>query len=326
LTTGSTIKVRDELDSYTSEILAKYGKNLNQHLKRMGVDFRIKIENKAAFAGGRPSLEYYLCLRDHPIQLGRPSEMNEMPSFRTVLSEGDKSTLAFALFLARLDLDPHIDQKIIVFDDPITSLDAHRQSQTVYRINAIAKKARQVIVLTHDLLFARRLWHECPDKSELKEFKIKRTKQGSSIVCWNLERETQGEYYQNYFTLADYLDYEYDGELLPVVRCIRPILEANFRLRWPKEFHSKMCLGDFIESIRESEPGSPLYSLLWLVDEMSDINSYCRRYHHSNPEADTALIIDQELRQYVGRTLDLIRGVWGEDRSLGDEQAAPTNE
>ena len=39
------------------------------------------------------------------------------------MSAGDRNTLALAFFFTNLDQSPDLAQKIIVIDDPITSLD-----------------------------------------------------------------------------------------------------------------------------------------------------------------------------------------------------------
>jgi wobble nucleotide-excising tRNase len=47
--------------------------------------------------------------------------------FDSALSLGDKSALAFAFFLARLENDPKRFEQIVVFDDPLSSLDSCRR-------------------------------------------------------------------------------------------------------------------------------------------------------------------------------------------------------
>ena len=71
-------------------------------------------------------------------------------SFRNTLSSGDRSTLALAFFLAQLDLDPGLPNKIVVFDDPFTSQDRSRRSCTQQFIRRKSAAAAQVIVLSHD--------------------------------------------------------------------------------------------------------------------------------------------------------------------------------
>src|SRR3546814_20771003 len=56
------------------------------------------------------------------------------PGFDTTMSAGDKNTFALAFFLSQLKRDPHIANKIVVFDDPFTSLDDFRRAMTAKEI------------------------------------------------------------------------------------------------------------------------------------------------------------------------------------------------
>src|SRR3546814_17593031 len=71
------------------------------------------------------------------------------------MSAGDKNTFALAFFLSQLKRDPHIANKIVVFDDPFTSLDDFRRAMTAKEIvrDGETDKAAQVIVLSHDKFF-----------------------------------------------------------------------------------------------------------------------------------------------------------------------------
>lgn len=68
-----------------------------------------------------------------------------------VLSEGEQKVLALADFLAEARLSGITAP--VIFDDPITSLDHRRVNEVARRIARLAEK-NQVIVFTHDILFA----------------------------------------------------------------------------------------------------------------------------------------------------------------------------
>ncbi len=80
------------------------------------------------------------------------------PAFRNTLSAGDRNTLALAFFFASLDQDPQLAQKIVVIDDPMTSLDEHRSLTTVQEMRRLVARVRQVIVLSHSKPFLCQLW------------------------------------------------------------------------------------------------------------------------------------------------------------------------
>jgi len=71
-------------------------------------------------------------------------------TLQDILSEGEESVIAIAAFLAELDLAPKFS--VLVFDDPVSSLD-HKWRDNVARRLAKLSAERQVIVFTHDLAF-----------------------------------------------------------------------------------------------------------------------------------------------------------------------------
>lgn len=74
---------------------------------------------------------------------------NHRPS--SVLSEGEQKVLALADFLAEGRMGAA--NAPILFDDPVTSLDYKRMSEVAARISTLAN-AHQVVVLTHNIMFA----------------------------------------------------------------------------------------------------------------------------------------------------------------------------
>ncbi|MFZ5476839.1 MAG: AAA family ATPase [Myxococcota bacterium] len=70
-----------------------------------------------------------------------------------VLSDGDRSTLALAVFLAGLDTQTDIANAVVVFDDPMTSMDWSRCVATAEAVTKCADVAAQVLVLSHHAPF-----------------------------------------------------------------------------------------------------------------------------------------------------------------------------
>ncbi|MHB0877028.1 MAG: AAA family ATPase [Anaerolineae bacterium] len=301
-----------KLDQYATAVLEKYESTINQYLVKCNAGFRI-CEAATAYSGGRASAEYVLEVADERVELASPKASPGTPDFGNTLSVGDRSTLAFAFFMARLDQDARIAERMVVLDDPVSSLDANRRRFTTDCIVRLCGLAQQVIVLTHDSYFARQLWDSvrCPKTS----CQLRRASgEDSNWAEWDIETETQGEYYRNYFMLVEYSDSGPRGEdhMRSVARCIRPLIEGNLRLRFPGAFRHHQWLGEFIKAVRESCAGDQLYCLLPQLQELSEINTYCSPYHHShNPAADSEPINDTELSAYVTRSIKLIAGILG---------------
>lgn len=82
------------------------------------------------------------------------------PSFKNTLSTGDRNTLALAFFFTSLDQDQNLNNKIVVIDDPMTSLDEHRTLATIHEMNDLAKRVNQMIVMSHSKPFLCQLWDD----------------------------------------------------------------------------------------------------------------------------------------------------------------------
>jgi hypothetical protein len=71
-----------------------------------------------------------------------------------ILSEGEQNACSIADFLTEVELDQN--NCGIVFDDPVTSLDHERKDKIAQRL-AVEAGQRQVVVLTHDIVFMSQL-------------------------------------------------------------------------------------------------------------------------------------------------------------------------
>ena len=99
---------------------------------------RVRVEMNRS--GGKFGSPYY--------KVGFFSDPNA--DISDVLSEGEQTCVAMAVFLAELSTAAH--KSALVFDDPVSSLD-HKWRHKVAKRLAEEAKERQVIVFTHDLIF-----------------------------------------------------------------------------------------------------------------------------------------------------------------------------
>jgi len=122
---------------------------------------------------------------------------------------------------------------------------------------------------------------------------------------------TRDAYLCNYFCLDEYLTAGACTDLRSVARCIRPLLEGNLRLRFPKSFTRDEWLGDFITKIRNSGPADSLSPLRPKLSDLEDINNYSKKYHHDQNQtgADTEPVNDTSLQAYARRALQFVSGV-----------------
>jgi len=304
-------KEKDALNKVANEVLNNYQADINQYLEHFGVDYQIS-EVKNSYLGGNPSSTYKLSINGVTYELGDPETPRGVPCFGNTLSTGDKTTMAFAFFLAKLKRDPALQKKTIIIDDPISSLDNHRKKCTVSEIAGLLPTSKQIVVLSHDPHFLFSIWDAAP-KDSINTLNILRSGENSIIGPWDIEQETQAEYFKNYFVLSDYLEHGPNGNRLrDVARCIRPLLEGNLRICFPGSFNRNEWLGDFIKKVREAGSADRLHVLKRWESELTQINDYSKQYHHEqNPSGfSSAPIQDSELKAFVKRTLKLIGGIY----------------
>lgn len=298
------------LDSYTSSVFTEYESRINEYLDGCGAGFKIE-EVKTTYAGGKASVTYRLLIRGTTVDLSTSKSIKCGPCFKNTLSEGDKSTLAFLFFIAKLERDPKISDKIIIFDDPVSSLDEHRRSFTQQQIIKLSQRCKQIIILTHDLYLARQIFEKFEnERFEIGTLQIKRREDTSIIEKWQIETDIRTYYFKNYNVILEYLDTgsRDSNHLLEVARCIRPLLEGYYRMKFPREFGKSEWLGNFINKVRNAKSGDSLYSIQPKLVELEDINDYSKKYHHDpNSGADSEHVNDIELQSYSRRPISLIQ-------------------
>jgi wobble nucleotide-excising tRNase len=301
---------KTDLDTHGATVLSVHEKRINDLLKMFAAGFRISGTERS-YAGGKPSSSYKLQINNVDVELGDENTPKSSPSFGNTLSAGDRSTLALALFIAQLERDPNLKDKIVVFDDPFTSQDRSRRTATQTLICTLAKQVRQVLVLSHDPHFLRTVWDSYKGGAGAKCFQFTRMANGTSVSEWEIEQETAGEYVKKHRVLWNY---RYNSSASTasareVAQTIRPVLEEYLKLKLPHCFGDNEWLGEFIGKIRNASDTDPLDSAKVVLPQIEQINEYSKRYHHrSNPSADTELVDDAELLTFVELTLDVVGG------------------
>ncbi|CAB3662676.1 AAA family ATPase [Achromobacter kerstersii] len=288
---------KDELDTYDETILSAYETDINRFLVSFGASFRL-AQCRKNYVGRAPQSIY--CLRFDTSDIDVTKSNADDPGFDTTMSAGDKNTFALAFFLSQLKRDPDIANKIVVFDDPFTSLDDFRRAMTAKEIARTAEpgKAAQVILLSHDKFFldaVRGMIHG----ATCTPLQISASASGSSIEAWDIEREVKEGYLQDHMRLQDFAEGR-SGDARDIRMMMRPLLEKYIRYRFPNQILEGKWLGDMLASIRgdTAHPLAPQYS------ELDDINGYTAPFHH---DPNTPFVED-EVRTYARRTIAIVGG------------------
>jgi wobble nucleotide-excising tRNase len=185
------LKVKDKqnqekLDKENLDNISKYADNINKYLQYFAPYLTIENLHTEFYAASRvPFLEYGLFVSNTKVKFEDKS--NKYHSFKYTLSEGDKSALALSFFFAKLATNINLEEKVIIFDDPIASFDENRRQQTIERLHALSKRVKQLIVLTHDKTFAFDFWNKSKDILPLT---ISFANNSAFIKEYDIEHET----------------------------------------------------------------------------------------------------------------------------------------
>ena len=299
--------IRAQLNEHTKNVVKPYERRINDYLEAFNAEFRI-TETKHGYPGGSAASSYQVVINKTAIDLGDGNTPTDQPSFKNTLSSGDRTTLALAFFLAHLDHDPALVDRIVVFDDPFNSQDAFRRRQTVHEIGKVAQRCAQVVVLSHDAAFLKQVWDKAPAAERVALSLVDHRSQGMKIMELALDRACEGRTATELDDLQSYLATG-AGKPLDLIRKMRVVLETHCWTIYPASFRNgQHLLGEIVRKIREGGEQHPAWAL---YDELDQINDYSKAYHHGEDVKDaTPDQIDlQELTGYVRRTLRIVNAL-----------------
>ncbi|WP_430735341.1 AAA family ATPase [Halodesulfovibrio aestuarii] len=296
-------ELREKLDLLSQEVLSSHLTQINEILRQFGVDFRLG-GLATDHTGGVQRTGFTIVMRGK--ELKTTAAQPNSPHLGNTLSSGDKRALAFAFFLSIVCCDDKLDSKLVIFDDPFSSLDSFRRSRTKDRILSLVNKARVVMVLSHDIDF---LWHvsEKAGKKQ-KHLKVEQVAEGSVIVEWEIEVDVLNNYQKSLKTLREYVQGESKKELLDVAKCLRPSLEGMFRREFPEKFRANDWLQNMIEAVNNSSLEEKISRFMVVASELTDIKNYSSPFHHSDERKDNYHIDSNELSSYAQSVLSIIDG------------------
>lgn len=299
-TEGLRDAARVDLNQYRNQVFPEYEAVINDYLQRFNVGFRLdsvrSVNNRAG-----STCNYSVLINAQPVPLSTREEGE--PSFKNTLSSGDRNTLALAFFFASLEKDPNRNQRIVMIDDPMTSLDEHRALTTIQEMRRLANDVIQVIVLSHSKPFLCDLW-QGTDPALRSACRIVRSNPGSTFADWNVNQDCITEHDRRHAMVREYIQNSVGADERAVATALRPILESFMRVAYPARFPPGTLLGPFIGLCQQRE-GTP-DQILSPADrmELRALLDYANLFHHdTNAAWQTENINDHELLDFSRRTL-----------------------
>lgn len=288
---------QERLKSLNSAGEAHFIERVNLHLSRFARFIKL-TEIKTMMPSNVGTVRYELEVRGNKVA-------RNQHVFTTGLSSGDKTSLALAFFLAKVERESDLADCIIVFDDPVSSYDRHRRTATVSALYELNQTAGQLIVLSHDENFIRlvdKKFRGATDRA-LYQFISTGADGWSTAERADIDELCATDYARDVDLLKDFVS-QRQGVAREVVRAIRPTLETYLRFVFPDRFDRNDWLGTIIEKIRDGGAEHPL------ANQLGDLE-HCNRdtqYHGADRQTGSAetLSVD-EVGELAERCLSIVR-------------------
>lgn len=306
---------REEQQQISQSILSSYGNAINHYLRDIfGTKFTIEGTRNGGYRGrsNEPTLDYTLKFNGHNIS----TNTEEVNSVKYTLSEGDKNSIAFSFFLAKIHANPtELLNKIIVFDDPLSSLDLNRRNRTIEEIVSLRNRCAQVIVLSHNLHFLIDLNNKKSVKaSEKKSLRIAydASHACSSIVEYQIKQEWIDKYHSAINAMTTYLANPSEDLKEDAINGIRISLETFLKLKFCQYInHPDETFGKIISELKSSACSFINQDKDNVIQRLESLCEMSWRTHHGSVEeretyAEVSVTENELQTQYIPDTLNLI--------------------
>jgi wobble nucleotide-excising tRNase len=243
---------------------------------------------------------------------------NQPFNAKECLSEGDKSTIALAFFLSKLDIAPNRQDKILIFDDPLSSLDTNRRTYTIGIIKELFQQMKQIVVLSHNEFFLHEIGKDfgVAVKNTLRiteNFAVK----ASIIEQCDLDSLVKNDYFKHIEALEAFRVNPDHSIKDTVLGWLRNVLEAHLRFKFYKEIRLMTGQKTFGRLISFLDTSGVVFrdngNRATIISNLNLINGVSWKQHHGDPNPDyTTLgmnpntITAPELDNLIQDTLNLI--------------------
>ncbi len=295
-----------ELENYSKSIFDTYQSRINELLETLGTDFTITgLTGKTDERANESYSDFGFLILRQAVPL--TTRQDEAPCFRNTLSEGDKSTLAFAFFMATLEKQPGLDKQIVVFDDPLSSLDETRREATARLLLALSPTVMQLNVFTHKRDFLHMLCDKMPDNKTLRLRFDK--KDGTRFAVLDIEEDRKGDHARLIENMERYLGEDFGPTAENMQGNLRKLFETVLKTKYYRvlaaDIKAKHGLGALLTALFGAK----------LIDEvikprLFDLCSVASGSHHGEIVDVTARQLTRdELLPLIREALDLVHKV-----------------
>lgn len=298
-----------QLQQLIPEKLGPYATQINTVLGELGAGFQI-VQLAATQPGGRSTVEYKLSFEGgYEVPVGNRESCRQTHAFGSTLSEGDKKTLAFAFFIARLREDQNLGEKVVVIDDPISSLDRFRQRSTAKILKGLSEQVKQLIVASHDARFLAYLRKQLDgagiNPQDVCEMQVVRVQNGATFSPCDLHHEARQGHERKRVDLENFVLGVGGINHLDALEDIRKVLEAYLKKKYPLNINERWTLSQIVSEIDNLNP-VVTFNLISHKAALAQLNNDIVEHCHGGNIDEDMGITDVEVRNLAKRAFDLM--------------------
>lgn len=242
---------------------------------------------------------------------------NQPFNAKECLSEGDKSTIALAFFLSKLDIDPNSHDKILIFDDPLSSLDTNRRNYTIGIIRSLVQQMKQVVVLSHNEFFLHEVGKDLKTIRKTLRITENFAAKSSRIEECDLDSLVKIDYFKHIEALEEFRVNPNHSNKDTVLGWLRNVLESHLRFKFYKQIRSMTGQQTFGRLITFLDTSGVVFrdnaNRQSIISNLHLINGVSWKQHHGDPSPDYAslgmnpnTISAAELDNLIQDTLNLV--------------------
>lgn len=258
---------KDNLEKEQSQYVGDYFDKLNENYKRLGnnsFSLSSKVERR-----GNVSVCTVI------VKLSGVELSNEQ--IPELMSDSEKRSLAFAVFLTKLNFENEKGKKMVVLDDSVISFDDDRITNTTILLKEISNDFGQMIFFTHYKFFVTELCKQFVNTSERNILELEKGVDNQiSLVERSKESFTQSEIEKSFEKLNNFGKGEINED---VSRELRVYVENLLKILFQKKIKDKNIqysgLGGLINKLGDGNIIDPQTK-----ENLSNLNLADRDNHH----------------------------------------------
>ncbi len=216
------------------------------------------------------------------------------------LSEGERQVIALAFFFALLDNEKHKTDKIVVFDDPITSFDAGKRRSTAELIQYETYPFLQTFIFTCDPLFKRYCIKVRNYKAKYARNQYYILRSGSSSVHYvSKNRATICASFKTDFRNVKNVPAGTDEDIVVYGQKLRFCIETDVK---EKLGYDEDSLNSVLNKVQK--PDFDRFKIV--IDKIRDIYSYCNTgglAHYPRDGATSWVELTNWIKRYLALNL-----------------------